>query len=86
MTEKVERIYIIPLRDAKKTSKFRRAKRAINILREFVARHMHVSEENVKIDNEVNEKIWEKGVKRPPSKIKVLVRKEGDIAIVKLAT
>ncbi len=86
MTEKIERVYTIPLRDAKKTSKFRRSKRAINILREFVARHMHVSEDNVKIDNEVNEKIWERGIKKPPSKIKVLVKKEGDIAIVKLAT
>ncbi len=85
MTEKIERIYIIPLRNAKKISKFRRAKRAINILREFVARHVHVPEENVKIENEVNEKIWERGVKKPPSKIKVLVKKEGNIAIVKLA-
>ncbi|NPA74704.1 MAG: 50S ribosomal protein L31e [Euryarchaeota archaeon] len=74
MAEK-EMIYNIPLRDVKNIPRSRRANYAIKLVRSFVARHMKVDEENVWIDNQVNEKIWSRGIEKPPSKITVKVIK-----------
>jgi len=70
-----ERIYVIPL--AKKfiyTPRQKRAAKAIRILRKFVERHM--KPEKIIIDSEVNEKIWERGIRSPPRKIRVRVVKD----------
>ena len=66
-----ERIYTIPLRDVKGISRKRRANYAIKIIRNFIARHMKVPEENVWIDNRINEEVWKRGIEKPPSKITV---------------
>jgi len=77
--EKIEREYIIHYRQKIKTApKWRRAKKAISYVREFLKRHMKVKE--VKLDNSINEEIWKNGAKNPPGKIKVRVVKEGEIA------
>ena len=49
-----ERIYVVPLSDAKSAVRYKRASRAAKILREFIIKHM--KSENVKIDSSVNEK------------------------------
>lgn len=72
----LERIYIIPLRDAYEASRRRRAKRAINIIREFARRHMKAEE--VKISEGVNQMIWDRGAEKPPRRIKVVMRKDKD--------
>lgn len=72
----LERQYTIPLRDAWKGAKGRRAKRAIRIIREFAERHMKATE--VKILNDVNEVIWSRGIKKPPRRIRVLMKKDRD--------
>ena len=66
-----EMIFNIPLGKVKNISRSRRANYAVKLMRNFVARHMNVPEENVWIDNRVNEEIWKRGIEKPPSKITV---------------
>ncbi len=66
-----ERIYTIPLRKAKRKERSKRASTAIRIIKEFLQRHMKVEE--VKMDNKINEFIWERGIHKIPSKVKVKV-------------
>lgn len=69
-----DRIYIVPLRDARRTPRRRRTPRAIRILKEFITRHMKA--ESVKIDNSINEVIWSRGIEKPPRKIRVRAIKD----------
>ncbi|WP_457619830.1 50S ribosomal protein L31e [Methanopyrus sp.] len=71
-----ERVYTVPLRDARKAPLKKRAPRAVKALRQFIERHMKAEE--VRIGNDVNEKIWERGIKKPPSKIRVRAVKYAD--------
>lgn len=71
MVDTEERIMNIPLREAKQTPKSKRASKAMKVVREFVSNHMNVPEEDVWIDSSTNEEIWSRGIKKPPSKIKV---------------
>ncbi|WP_456482369.1 50S ribosomal protein L31e [Methanopyrus sp.] len=71
-----ERVYTVPLREARKAPLKKRAPRAVKALRQFIERHMKAEE--VKIGNDVNEKIWERGIKKPPSKIRVRAVKYAD--------
>jgi len=64
-----ERIYTIPLRDAKKVARWKRSKRAVEEVRKFLRRHTKASV--IVIDPALNEKIWERGAEKPPSKIRV---------------
>lgn len=74
MSEVVERIYVIPLRDAYEASRTRRAKKAISLIRKFAQRHM--KGEEVRISNGVNELVWSRGAEKPPRRITVLIRKD----------
>ena len=76
-TEKtISRIYTVPLARAWVSPKRHRTKRAINMIREFAMRHMKSSE--VKIDEEVNEEIWRRGIEKPPRRITVKMDKGED--------
>jgi large subunit ribosomal protein L31e len=76
MSEVVERLYVIPLRDAYETSRTGKAKKAINLIKKFAQRHMKGGE--VRISNGVNELIWSRGAEKPPRRITVLIRKDSD--------
>ncbi len=78
MAEEIERIITIPLRATKMVPRTRRAKRAVKEVREFIMRHMKADEEQVWIDTALNEKIWERGIQNPPSKITVKAVKFDD--------
>ena len=71
-----ERIYVIPLREAKRVPRQRRTQRAAKLVREFLKKHMKSDE--VKLDQGVNRKLWECGAKHPPSNIRVRVVKQDD--------
>lgn len=71
-----ERIYIIPLRKAKKAPHQRRARSAAKLVREFLERHMKSDE--IKLDSKLNSKLWERGARSPPSKIRVRAVKQDD--------
>jgi len=74
----LERVYTIPLRDAKKVPRWRRANRAMKEVREYLSRHMKAPEEQVKIDQSLNEVIWARGNEKPPSKVRVRAVKFDD--------
>ena len=79
--QKIERVYNIHYRQIiKKAPRWRRAKKAITYVREFLKRHMKVEE--VKLSEEINREIWKNGAKNPPGKISVRVVKEGNVAKV----
>ena len=85
-SEKLEREYIIPLtKNVRKVPTYKRANKAIRTIKEFLARHMKVADrdlDNVRIDKYLNEMIWHRGIKHPPSKIKVKAIKEDGIVRV----
>jgi len=73
----LEREYIIPLRkEFQKAPKYKRAKKTIKALKEFLAKHM--KSDNIKIGKYLNLKVWEHGIKNPPHKVKVKVEKFDD--------
>lgn len=73
----MERIYVIPLRkEWMKVPRYKRAKKAITAIRSFIMKHMKV--DDVKIGYYLNLEIWKKGIKNPPSRVKVNVAKEKD--------
>ena len=73
----LERIYIIPLRrEWLKAQKYKRAKKAIRGVKDFLMRHMRVELEMVKLGPKLNEEIWKHGMKNPPSRVKVNVVKD----------
>ena len=80
-----ERIYTIPLQRALVRPPKRRAPRAMQLIKLFVIRHMKmpvtITEEDDElpqliITQQVNEKIWGKGIEKPPRKIRVRVTKD----------
>ena len=72
-----ERIYTVPLRKAYWTgSRLRRANRSVRILKEFV--HRHMKPEELLIQQEVNEKIWERGIQKPPRRLRIRATKNAD--------
>ena len=65
---------IVPLRNAWNITRYKRAPRAMQIIREQVIRHLKVREdEELYIDEEVNEYIWKRGIENPPRKVMLLV-------------
>lgn len=84
-----EKIYTIPLAKATIRPPKKRAPRAIQLIREFITKHMKiemkVEEEEEEgefprliISREVNEKIWDKGIEKPPRRIRVRAAKDSD--------
>ena len=78
-----ERIYTVPLSRAWIGPRNKRAPRAIRILRNFIMRHMKIDEESLRISNEVNERVWSRGIQKPPRKIRIraVKNKEGIVTI-----
>jgi large subunit ribosomal protein L31e len=84
-----ERFYTIPLQKALVRPPKKRAPRAMQLIKIFVTKHMKlemkVSEEEEEeelpqliISKEVNEKVWDRGIEKPPRKIKTRVTKDKD--------
>src|SRR3989338_8553343 len=70
----MERTITVPLRrDYIKVPRYRRGKRAISFLKSFLVRHM--KSDNIFLGRHANMKIWERGIKNPPSSIRVHAKK-----------
>jgi len=91
-----ERFYTIPLRRAWIMPPKQRAPRAMRIIRSFVEKHMKIGvtkeaeeeteeekEERLLISAELNERVWTRGIEKPPRRIKVRVVKdsEGNVTV-----
>jgi len=85
----LEREYVIPLkRGVLNVPHYRRAKKAVRVLKEFLVRHMGVRDRDlrkVKVDINLNNEIWFRGIKKPMNKIKVKAKKIDGIVYVELA-
>ncbi|MBY8989149.1 MAG: 50S ribosomal protein L31e [Candidatus Lokiarchaeota archaeon] len=79
-----ERIYVVPLAKARIGPRNKWAKKSIRFLRDFMTRHF--KPESLIISQEVNERIWARGIQKPPRKLKVRVTKNIDgLCVVYLA-
>ncbi len=73
----IERVYTIPLRrEFLKVPKYKRAKKSVKAVREFLMKHMKSTD--VVVGNSINLEIWKHGAENPPHHIKVDVKKEKD--------
>ncbi len=73
MSQELERVYTINLGKVLLSPNNQRAKRAINMIKEF-ARH-HMKTEEIKIEETVSHLIWKRGIRHPPRKIRVSMTK-----------
>jgi len=70
----LERSYVVPLRKGYMTApKYRRAKKAMNTLKEFLRKHC--KSDDVKIGHYLNKELWKHGIKNPPHHVKVDIKK-----------
>jgi large subunit ribosomal protein L31e len=74
---KIEREYNIPLRkEFLKVPGYKRSKKAITAIKEFLMKHM--KSENVNLGNHLNELVWKDGIKNPPHHVSVKVTKDDE--------
>ncbi|MFM7795230.1 MAG: 50S ribosomal protein L31e [Candidatus Nitrosotenuis sp.] len=76
MSQESERVYTINLGKVWLSPNNQRAKRAINMIKEFTEHHMKT--EQIKIDQDLSHAIWERGIRSPPRKIRVKMAKTDD--------
>jgi len=89
-----EKFYTVPLGKAWITPPRRRVPRAMRMLKSFITKHMKLEsrketeeeEEEVSrliISNEVNLRMWSRGIEKPPRKIRVRAAKdkEGNVTV-----
>lgn len=85
---KIEREYIIPLREKSRVvARYKKTPKAVKTIKEFLAKHMKVENRDlnkVKIDKDLNQFLWARGIRKHPHKIKVKAIKEGENIIVQL--
>ncbi len=76
-SEQPERIYTVPLRaEWLKGSSLKRAGRSTATVRKFLSRHMKAG--TVKISGKLNERLWARGLKKPPASIRLKARMDKD--------
>ena len=76
MSQEAERVYTINLGKVWLSPNNQRAKRAINMIKEFAEHHMKT--EQIKIDQELSQQVWTRGIRSPPRKIRVKMAKTED--------
>lgn len=91
-----ERIYTVPLRKAWIVPPNKRAPKAMRLIKAFVTKHMKLDAGREEIDeeaeeeqrrllisNEVNERIWRRGIEKPPRRVRIRAAKdkEGNVTV-----
>jgi len=70
----LERTYVIPLRmETLKAPHYRKAKKAVTAIRQFIAKHM--KSKDMRFGRYLSLKLWEHGIQNPPNKVKVIALK-----------
>ncbi|MFA5953825.1 MAG: 50S ribosomal protein L31e [Candidatus Pacearchaeota archaeon] len=84
----VEREYIIPLREkCRPVPRYKKTPKAVKTVKEFLVRHMKIRDRDlrkIRIDSDLNEILWFRGIKNPPHKIKVKAIKDSKEEIVRV--
>jgi len=75
-----EKFYDLNLRRIWNAPREKRTPRAVRFLREFVARRMKTTE--VSLSEETNSMLWQRGISKPPRKIRVRVVKDKDGRVI----
>ncbi len=75
-------VYTIPLRKAFKKAEKKRTPYAARLIRNYLKKHTKAEE--IKLGRKLNEKVWERGIRKPPRRVRVKVMKEGNVAKVEL--
>ena len=71
----LERVYNVPLRrEYMKVTSWRRAKKAVKALRQFIAKHM--KSDDIILGRYVNKELWKHGIKNPPHHVKISAKKD----------
>lgn len=73
-----EQIYTVPLREVKKVPSWKRANRAVIEVRSFLVKHLKVEPTQVKLDKSINERLWERGCRKPPLSVRIRAVKFAD--------
>jgi len=83
MSQDVERVYTVNLGKVLLSPDNQRAKRAVNMIKEFARHHLKI--EQVKLEEDVSHLLWARGIKHPPRKIRVRMTKtdEGYVLVSK---
>ena len=79
-----ERVVTVPLRKAKAEASQKRADRAMTIVRDHLAKNFGVDGDAIRLDPSINEKVWERGRSKPPSKLRVRAARfeeDGDVVV-----
>lgn len=78
----LEREYIINVREEiSKVPRYRKTEKAVTAIREFLMRHMKVydkDKDKIKLSKWLNEYLWKRGIRNPPTKIKIRAVKFSD--------
>ena len=70
-----EKVLVLNLRkDLVKT--WKKSEKASRVIKKLLGRKL--KSEKIKLDTELNQFVWSRGMKNPPMKVKVRVVKEGD--------
>lgn len=75
----LERVYTIPLRDAWKAPYRVRTQKAVRVLKSFLLRHMKA--DRVKLNADLNDALWVRGIEHPPRRVKVKAVKTDDMVV-----
>lgn len=65
-------------KDGLKAPLTKRSKRTLVTIKKFIEKNTRVKRGNIIIGNELNEKLWSRGIKNPPRKVTVFVQKIDD--------
>lgn len=77
MVEKLkEQLYVIPLGGVKRVPRWRRSAKAMKDIRAFLGKHM--KSEDVRLAQNINERIWARGTEKPPGRVRVRAMKLED--------
>lgn len=78
-----EQVLTINLSEALRAPLKIRARKAVKLVREYVARALKTKE--VFLDASLNEAIWKRSISKPPRRVRVKVKVEEEVARVSLA-
>ena len=78
--ENMTRVYTIRLGKAWGTPRYKRTDRVLNMIREFAKKHMKA--EKVKIEQDLNRLLWNRGKTNPPRSVRVRMIREDEVVTV----
>ncbi|MFP4116524.1 MAG: C2H2-type zinc finger protein [Candidatus Aenigmatarchaeota archaeon] len=73
-----ENVFSVPL-DVKKVERRNRAARAVREIKKFA---MKQTDKDIKLDQDLNDRIWKRGAQKPPSSIRIRLVDAGEYVLV----